>query len=1676
MRLVSLVGLGAPGLIAALLLGCGSEDTAGPAPAPPPEPARPSSVSITLTTAVLSAFGDTVRLQAEVRDQNGRAMAGAAVTWASGDASIATVDASGLVTAAGGGTATITATAGSASGTAMVTVAQQVSAVAVAPGAEALVAGDTLRLTATATDANGHPVAGAEFSWASSDSAVAAVDSTGLVTAAGAGETTVTATSGTVSASTSVTVMQTASTVAISPARATLLVGDTLRLTATATDANGHPVAGAEFSWASSDSVVAAVDSFGLVRGVAEGVAAITAALGSAEETAEIVVEADPDRAALVAFYNATDGPYWADNENWLTDAPLGEWYGVDTDASGRVIRLDLAGRFDYEAQAVTLHGLKGTIPPELGSLTQLRRLNLAINDLTGTIPAEFGGLTNLNYLGLSGNKLSGSIPPELGSLANLTSLWIHGNELSGPIPAELGGLTNLNSLNFNGNDLTGPIPAELGSLTNLNYLGLSGNELSGPIPAELGSLANLTQLWIKSNELSGPIPAEFGGLTNLYYLDLSRNELSGPMPPELGGLANLTRLWIFSNELSGPIPAELGDLANLTLLNLGGNNLSGPIPPELGDLANLEELLLWRTNLSGTIPSSFLDLANLKTLNLYEIQDLCAPGTAEFRHWLEGIEDYQDARYCSESDRAVLELVHEASAGAGWTDSEGWLGGPILGEWRGVRADSLGRVAALDLADNGLSGRLPANLGELDRMTELGIGGNPDLGGRLPASLVRLSLRSLDYADTGLCAPVETSFGEWLAAIPSHRGTGVVCAPLSDRAVLEALYHTTGGPNWANSENWLTDAPLAEWYGVDTDAAGRVVGLDLAGGWNHRAQAWIRHGLNGPIPPELGDLANLTRLSLASNSLTGPIPPELGNLANLMDLNLDSNDLTGPIPAELGDLANLTRLSLASNSLMGQIPPDLGNLANLEDLSLSGNDLSGPIPPQLGRLTSLTRLWLNWNNLTGAIPSELGELANLTYLYLGRNSLSGSAPAELGRLISLTKLHLGDNRLTGAIPSELGDLTNLTDLNLNGNDLSGPIPPELGRLTKLTSMNFNQNVLSGPIPAELGTQLAYLRSLNLGSNRLTGAIPVEFGRLSRLTRLYLGENDLSGTVPFEFGGLAALRELVLSANQELAGPLPTSLASLRNLELLSAGGTMLCAPSDAAFLGWLEAIPNQRVPRCDAQNTAAYLVQAVQSREFPVSIVASEEALLRVFPTAARARGAAMPAIRARFYAGGRETHVENIPGKSVPIPTGVDAGSLAKSANAVIPRRVMQPGLEMVIEVDPEGTLDPGLGVARRIPETGRMSVDVRAMPVLDLTLIPFLWTADPDSAVVDSVSVMTSDSKGAELLWGVRTLLPVSDLEVTAHEPVLSSSNNAYDLLAQTEALRVLEGGAGHYMGVLTGTVTGAGGVAYRSGRSTFVASGPNWFVIAHELGHNMSLGHAGCAADNDPAYPHADGMIGAWGYDFRAGTLVSPTRGDIMSYCGGNWISDYYFDKALRYRLADEGTLGAANVATTASLLLWGRVDAEGQPYLEPAFVVDAPPALPDSIGEYTIAGHAADGGELFSLSFAMPETADGDGSSGFVFALPVRPGWDENLAAITLSGPGGSVTLDGGSDFPAVILRDPQTRRIRGILREPPGTFGTLAEAVAALSPDPGLEVLFSRGIPDAQAWGRQERE
>ena len=270
------------------------------------------------------------------------------------------------------------------------------------------------------------------------------------------------------------------------------------------------------------------------------------------------------------------------------------------------------------------------------------------------------------------------------------------------------------------------------------------------------------------------------------------------------------------------------------------------------------------------------------------------------------------------------------------------------------------------------------------------------------------------------------------------------------ERAALEAIYRSTGGGEWSTSTNWLGEAALGDWYGVELNAAGRVVGLQL-GAWDDVLREYVGNGLTGALPAELGDLRFLRRLVMEGNArLGGRIPGELGNLTNLRRLHFGGNALTGAVPAELGNLTTLEELNLGGNALTGPLPETLANLTNLEWLSLWG-DMWSPGPP----------------------PSWLGELTGLRALDLGGHRFAGSIPVAWRNLGNLNHLYLWGNTLTGPIPPWFGSLANLQSLNLNGNPLTGPIPASLTRLSGLTLFDIGGTGVCVPDDAAIRAWLA---------------------------------------------------------------------------------------------------------------------------------------------------------------------------------------------------------------------------------------------------------------------------------------------------------------------------------------------------------------------------------------------------------------------------------------------------------------------------------------------------------------------------------------------------------------------------------------------------------------------------
>ncbi len=297
-----------------------------------------------------------------------------------------------------------------------------------------------------------------------------------------------------------------------------------------------------------------------------------------------------PDFDALMAFYDATDGPNWTDNTGWIdgaagTDCNVCDWFGVDCNAAGRVSELEL-----FE------NGLVGNLPTELNDLTELDYLDLSENTISSPL-TDLSALANLTYLELADCGLTGSFPTWLLTLSGLEYLGLSSNMLSGPLP-----------------DLT-----PMNGLTGL-YLGQ--NLFSGSLPA-LGDKPDLGVISLGQNMFVGNVPGEWTpiSLPELRVLSLGDNQLSGDLPAVLGNFPNMNFLQLDNNGFTGCYPASYTNLCDISLVRFVGN----PGLPDGGSEAFFENQFCPNPGICNTLPVTWISFTATpvgKTVELRWVTD----------------------------------------------------------------------------------------------------------------------------------------------------------------------------------------------------------------------------------------------------------------------------------------------------------------------------------------------------------------------------------------------------------------------------------------------------------------------------------------------------------------------------------------------------------------------------------------------------------------------------------------------------------------------------------------------------------------------------------------------------------------------------------------------------------------------------------------------------------------------------------------------------------------------------------------------------------------------------------------------------------------------------------------------------------------------------------------------
>ncbi|CAL9165707.1 unnamed protein product, partial [Musa hybrid cultivar] len=364
---------------------------------------------------------------------------------------------------------------------------------------------------------------------------------------------------------------------------------------------------------------------------------------------------------------------------------------------------------------------------------------------------------SSLGLLLLSNNEITGEVPQYL---PNLIAMELSNNSFSGRLPPGISNtMPNLRLLDLSRNNLSGTVPLSICRIKYLEILGLFQNNLSGELPSCWKSSSLLQVLDASNNKLQGGIPDSLCNLQRLQSLHLSHNSLSGQIPFCLRRCTSLITLDLEHNKLIGNIPDwSKESLLQLKTLSLSSNSFNGSIP-QFSHLPSLQILDLSNNNLSGTIPRSF---GNFRAMELSFQPNYYGPDNWE-DHMMLFIKGRE-----SEYDSKLLALVTTIDL------SNNGLSGYIpeeFGNLHGLRSlnlswnhligeipnniSNLQQLEILDLSRNDLSGAIPSGLADLNFLDHLNLSYN-NLSGRIPTGnqLQTLNDPSIYAGNPNLCGP----------------------------------------------------------------------------------------------------------------------------------------------------------------------------------------------------------------------------------------------------------------------------------------------------------------------------------------------------------------------------------------------------------------------------------------------------------------------------------------------------------------------------------------------------------------------------------------------------------------------------------------------------------------------------------------------------------------------------------------------------------------------------------------------------------------------------------------------------------------------------------------------------------------------------------------------------------
>mmetsp|Transcript_26969 Transcript_26969/g.56758 ORF Transcript_26969/g.56758 Transcript_26969/m.56758 type:complete len:708 (+) Transcript_26969:166-2289(+) len=320
-------------------------------------------------------------------------------------------------------------------------------------------------------------------------------------------------------------------------------------------------------------------------------------------------------RYAMAVFYYSTDGDNWQTQDGWLKEGSECNWHGIQ--GLGNCLE-GCTNDGDICGITMKYNRISGSIPSEMGILTQMRYFEIQNNVLTGTIPTEIGNWNKLSAFLVNWNKLEGTFPITFAPNNRLGTIFVNGNRLKGDsLVSSLSILKNLEWLEARENDLTGTLSADIANLNRLDIIDLRNNSLTGTIPNNWNETHMISSLMVSHNNITGRLPDTLGRVPRLRKLHISGNEMTGSIPVSYYNLSSLEELYLDDNNFYGGLPQTPEPIyENMEEFSIHDNAFSGRFPAEYFESSKLKLLSLHRNQLTGTITETICERTDTSQAN----------------------------------------------------------------------------------------------------------------------------------------------------------------------------------------------------------------------------------------------------------------------------------------------------------------------------------------------------------------------------------------------------------------------------------------------------------------------------------------------------------------------------------------------------------------------------------------------------------------------------------------------------------------------------------------------------------------------------------------------------------------------------------------------------------------------------------------------------------------------------------------------------------------------------------------------------------------------------------------------------------------------------------------------------------------------------------------------------